>query len=100
MGQVRWTEKSTKNLEAIFEYIAHDSIVYATRFIKSLIKSTDVLIKQPFIGRIVPEINEKSIREILFKDYRIIYKLLDDENIEILTVYHGARNFVSNIIIE
>ena len=78
MGQIRWTEKSSKNLEAIYNYIANDSKVYAVRFIKSLIKSIAILKNQPNIGRIVPEINDITIREILFKDYRIVYKLIDE----------------------
>ncbi len=63
MGQIRWTEKSSNNLESIYEYIAHDSNVYASHFIKSLTKSTNILQTQPLIGRIVPEINKESISE-------------------------------------
>ncbi len=95
MGQIIWTEKSSNNLESIYEYIAHDSSVYASRFIKSLIKSTNILQTQPLIGRIVPEINEESIREILFKDYRIVYRVLKSNDVIILSVYHGARDFKS-----
>jgi len=40
MEKVRWTEKASSNLEAIFKYIEHDSNYYAERFIKALIKST------------------------------------------------------------
>ena len=43
MGQIRWTEKASSHLHAIYEYIAQDSKVYASRFTKSLIKATSKL---------------------------------------------------------
>ena len=92
MVQINWTEKSSKHLEAIFEYIAHDSKVYAGRFVKSIIKSTFILKTQIFAGRVVPEIGDESIREIFYRDYRIIYKVMSKDSVEILAVYHGAMN--------
>ena len=44
----------------------------------------------PNSGKIVSELNKPDIREILFGNYRIIYRVKNDL-IEILTVYHGAR---------
>ncbi len=67
MGQVRWTEKSVSDLSAIHEYISRNSVIYASRFINSIIKSTDKLKTQPFLGRIVPEFDNKLIREIFYK---------------------------------
>jgi plasmid stabilization system protein ParE len=42
------------------------------------------------MGRGVPEIDRHDIREVIVQNYRIIYRLLPDE-VEILTVHHGAR---------
>lgn len=44
----------------------------------------------PGIGRVVPEIGEPTVREILRGMYRVIYRYRD-ERVEILTVFHGAR---------
>lgn len=55
MGKIKWTEKAIKNLEDLHNYIANDSVLYAQRFITSLIHSTEILEKQPLSGRIVPE---------------------------------------------
>ncbi len=96
MVQINWTEKSSKHLEAIFEYIAHDSKVYAGRFVKSIIKSTFILRTQIFAGRVVPEIGDESIREVFYRDYRIIYRVINRDSVEILAVYHGAMN-IKNI---
>jgi plasmid stabilization system protein ParE len=44
----------------------------------------------PQSGRLVPEIGQADIREILVQDIRIIYKVGDDV-VLILAVRHGAR---------
>lgn len=76
---------------AIHNYIAKDSKTYATRFIKSLIKASSKLEIMPRCGRIVPEFETYGFREVIYKNYRIIYRIIDDDNVEILAVVHGAR---------
>lgn len=93
MGKIRWTEKASSHLQAIHEYIASDSQVYATRFIKSLIKTTDKLNKTPYCGRIVTELESYGFREVIYKDYRIVYRVLDNGKVEILAILHSARDF-------
>lgn len=94
MGKIRWTEKASSHLQSIHEYIASDSQVYATRFIKSLIKATDRLKEMPYCGRIVPELESYGFREVIFKDYRIVYRVLDNsDDVEILAVLHSALEF-------
>lgn len=93
MGKIRWTEKASSHLQAIHEYIASDSQVYATRFIKSLIKTTDKLKEIPYCGRIVPELKSYGFREVIYKDYRIVYRVLDNGKVEILAILHSAREF-------
>ena len=44
----------------------------------------------PESGRIVPEKNEPSIREIILGNYRIVYRFRNDVA-ELLTIHHGAR---------
>ena len=91
MGKIRWTEKSSTHLMAIHDYIAKDSKTYATRFIKSLIKASSKLEIIPRCGRIMPEFEIYGFREVIYKSYRIIYRIIDYDNVEILAVVHGAR---------
>ncbi len=52
----------------------------------------DVLAQFPQIGRVVPEENDETIREIILRPYRIIYKVLTEKQIiGIARVWHGAR---------
>jgi Plasmid stabilization system protein len=92
MGEIKWTEKASENLLAIFDYIASDSKVYASRFIKSLIEAAGKLETMPYCGRIVPELENYGFREVLYRDYRIVYRILkNNADVEILAVIHGAR---------
>jgi len=94
MGKIRWTEKAADNLQAIFEYIAKDSNVYAARFVNSLIEATRKLEKVPKMGRIVPELEEHGFREVIYQNYRIVYRLSRvSDYVEILAVVHSARDF-------
>jgi len=92
MARIVWTEPAVKDLESIHAYISRDSRYYADAFLAELIASTDRLQHFPRSGHIVTEIGDEETRELLFKNYRIIYDV-DDETVRILTVIHAARNF-------
>ncbi|MDT8317876.1 MAG: type II toxin-antitoxin system RelE/ParE family toxin [bacterium] len=92
MGKIRWTEKAGGNLKAIHDYIAKDSRIYASRFVRSLIEATARLEKMPCCGRVVPEFEGYSFREVIYHNYRIVYRIIDDSgDVEILAVLHGSR---------
>jgi len=90
MVQIEWTERSLEDLNEIHDYIARDSKSYANLFIKKIYNTVQKLKEFPNIGRIVPEVNIPSVREIIFQNYRIIYRTMNDF-IEIITVFHGSR---------
>jgi len=48
------------------------------------------LVDFPNSGRIVPEVNDPMIREVLLGSYRIVYRV-KDQHVDLLTIYHGAR---------
>ena len=85
--------KSSLNLQAIHDHIAADSSFYAQRFVRSLIAATRKLEDQPRCGRIVPELPTRGFREVLYRGYRIVYRVTEPgDQIEILAVIHGARD--------
>ena len=45
----------------------------------------------------VPEIGAPEIREILHRRYRIVYRLVREDEIHILTVHHSARQFPDSL---
>ena len=71
--RVEWTEPALDDMVAIRDYIAEDSTEKAYRFIERLFDAAEPLADQPKMGRHVPEAERQDIRELLYKDYRIIY---------------------------
>ena len=46
----------------------------------------------PRCGRIVPELEDYGFREVVYQNYRIVYRLIEgSEDVEILAVVHSAR---------
>ncbi len=90
MAEVRWTPQAADDLEAITDFIAADSPHYASLFAINVLAAVERLADFPKSGRTVPEFDDPGIREVLFRGYRIVYRT-EDELVEILAVYHGAR---------
>lgn len=90
MAEVRWTPQAADDLEAITEFIAQDSFEYACLFALDVVGAVDRITSFPHIGRIVPEMNNPLIREIILGNYRIVYRIREN-TVEILTIYHSAR---------
>jgi toxin ParE1/3/4 len=63
---IKWTEKARKALDEIHDYIAMDNPIAAKKFIGEIIAAIQAIEDLPQMGRIVPEINSKSIREIIY----------------------------------
>ena len=93
MVRLNWTDQAIKDLNKIAEYIAIDSQRYAKVQIKRIRTKAQTLTQFPMSGRIVPEINRDDVRELILGNYRIIYKKVSANRIDILTIHHGARLF-------
>lgn len=91
MAVLNWTERSVNDLRKIGDYIAIDSRKYALILVKRIREKAQILKQHPKLGRIVPEKNDINIREIIFGNYRIIYKVVHENRVDVLTVYHSAR---------
>ncbi len=88
--KIRWTHEALERLIEIEEYISKDSPGRAVQFVEELIEHAELLPDKPRMGRAVPELANPDIRELLFKKYRIVYRLKAN-CIEILTVFEGHR---------
>ena len=92
MVKIIWTQRSLTDLKSIAEYISKDSIKYASLTLQRIIDVTLYLEFNPRIGRMVPEIGRNDkIREIIFGNYRIIYKISNEHSVHILTVHHSSK---------
>lgn len=91
MAEVKWTETALSDLDEIGDYIAKDSVRYAELTVLRLFESPIILEKNTRAGMVVPELNNESIRQLVRGSYRIIYHLVDENQIEILTVHRSSR---------
>lgn len=91
MVEVVWTDSAIQDLNDIGEFIAKDSQRYAELTVNKLFYSTDILTNHPKSGKRLPEIDDDSFRELIRGSYRIVYQLIDDYKIEILTVHRTSR---------
>jgi addiction module RelE/StbE family toxin len=90
--QVLWAPQAIQDVEAIRAHVARDSTHYADLVVERIVEAVERLKDNPRSGRVVPELGDESIREVIHGNYRIVYRLRPDL-VEIATVFHGARLF-------
>lgn len=91
---VIWSEIAKTDLHAIYDYIANDSRHYAKKVAQDIREKTDILSGLPNMGRVVPEMEDKNIREVSLYSYRIIYEV-KNEQVYILTIVHKRQDVQS-----
>jgi len=72
--RVGWSPRAVEDLEAIAEFISADSTAYAAAVVKTILTARN-LSSLPFSGRVVPELDDESIREWFAYSYRVIYRV-------------------------
>lgn len=78
MVEVKWTPQAAEDLESITEFIAKDSLYYARLFAVDIFEAVNRLIKFSNSGRVVPEFNDPTVRELLLGSYRLVYRFKKD----------------------
>jgi len=94
VAQLRWTLASQQDLIEIGDFIARDSIVFAVSSVERLVAAAEGLPASPLSGRVVPEYHREDLRELIVRNYRLVY-LVRTEEIIVVRVVHGARDFVT-----
>ena len=91
MVKINWTPQAKNDLIGIAEFIGQNSRKYARIQIQRIRERVLQLKEYPNSGREVPELENPRIRELILGNYRIIYCIVSDERVDILTVHHSAR---------
>ena len=94
MAELVWHLDAIADLESIAAYIARDSRRAAAQFTARIVEASHRLRVHPRLGRRVPEIGDESYRELIFQNYRIVYRLLNDR-VTLLGVLHAAMDLES-----
>lgn len=87
---VVWSPRAIDDVDAIAAYITEDSEAYAASVVRTVLDKARKLSEFPFVGRLVPEFDDRAIREVFAHSYRIIYEIEADD-ITIAAVIHGKR---------
>ena len=84
--------RAIEDLRDIVLYIAPDRPEAAKRLGLALIERTKILAVFPFSGKVVPECNDRLIRELILRPYRIVHRVDESQKvIGIARFWHGAR---------
>ncbi len=88
------SDDALTDLERIVAYIAPHNPIAAERLGNQLLDVALSLGTFPERGRVVPEFRRMELREILFRSYRVIYRMSPEEqSLEIIRFWHAARGF-------
>jgi toxin ParE1/3/4 len=90
--KIIWSEPALDDLRSLTHFIAGDNPQAAEKLGTAILSKTRHLIEHPLIGRMVPEIRRKDVRELIQRPYRILYRVNgQNKTVEIIRVWHGAR---------
>ena len=90
--RVGLTDEARFALDETVSYIARDSVQGAQAVLEEVLRAADGLSTLPERGRMVPEREETSIREVFVRRYRLMYQVRESD-VVVLAFLHGARDY-------
>jgi len=88
--KIIWSPLAIDRASEIAEYIALDKPSAADKWITTVFLKVEQLASSPEIGRVVPEIGNEQFRELIYGNYRIVYRI-EKKQVSILTIRHGKQ---------
>lgn len=93
MAEVAWSASAVTDLETTVDYLAQNSKPYAAAFAQKVLKAVERLGTFPWMGRMVPEYDREELRELIFQNYRIIYRV-EPGQVAIAAIVHASRDLL------
>lgn len=90
MSSVSWSEPALDDVKALSVWLGRDSESLSNQVVERIFEAVEQAIPFPRIGRVVSEVGDESVRELLFRTFRIIYQAAGNQ-IVVLSVLHGGR---------
>lgn len=88
--RIVWSPRALERVAEIADGIAVDCPQATAAWIEEVFSAIERLTDFPASGRVVPEVRREGIREIVERDYRIIYRTEVDQ-VSILTIRHARQ---------
>jgi addiction module RelE/StbE family toxin len=89
--KIAWTRRATDDLYAVYESLSAFSDTRAEAVTEEIINRVFLLENFPRLGRVVPELNIETIRELVVRQYRVVYAFTEQGVVEVLAVRHSSR---------
>ena len=96
MASIRWTVGAQQDLRMIVEYISRDSATYAAAIAGRIVAVVERLRLHPKLGRVVPEYEDETIRELIVGNYRVVYRFRG-QRVGLIAVVHGGRELLRRL---
>ena len=90
--RVRWTTPAWNDVEEIARFIARDSPRYAIVVQREAQSAAASLRQFARRGRMVSERNDERLRQLIVGSYRLIYKIIADDEVHIIAFVNSARD--------
>lgn len=94
--EIIWSVWASDDLVSIAEHISRDSESYAATVVRELVAAARSLRVFAERGRRVPEYDDPSVRELIVRKYRLVYRV-HAERVVVLRIIHGAREMPPNV---
>jgi plasmid stabilization system protein ParE len=100
MVKIRWSRRIIAEIHEAREYLQPYSPVAATRLTDAIFAKAALLETQPRLGRVVPEAERLDVRELPYQKYRLVYQVISETDILMLTLHPAARPLVVDSLFE
>ena len=91
MAKTAWSVQAIDDLSNIEDYLAASSKKHAEIIVDAILEAVELLVQFPELGRSVPEMGLPHLRELIVKQYRVVYYLNFQDEIEVVTIRHSSR---------
>jgi toxin ParE1/3/4 len=92
--EVVWAPRARSDARLALDYIQKESPEAARRFATALVTAARSLAELSERGRIVPELEDPSVRELLLSRYRVVYEVFP-ERVAVVRVIHARRDLLA-----
>lgn len=92
--EVVWAPRARSDARLAVDYIRKDSPEAARRFASALVTAGRSLAELSERGRVVPELGDPAVRELLLSRYRVVYEVFANR-VAIVRVIHASRDFLA-----
>lgn len=88
---ISFSKSAIEDLKGIKQYYLEQGVPQIGQdFVASIVEHVETLSSHPDIGRVVPEFNDGSIRELIHSPFRVVY-LREIKSIKVIRVWRSER---------